>query len=131
MNALPDVSADGTTVEGCGEGFAFVADGETLRGVAGVGDEKNFHTARRFKSDVGQQCRVRLRRCEPNRGGTNLAAWAREYQARLRRHGVEPSRVMAPSQTGQPPLLGVGADCGDRRRSSTAGRCGSSFGSLR
>src|ERR1700748_2223628 len=37
--ALPDVGGDGAGAQRGGEGFALVADGEVLRGIAGVGDD--------------------------------------------------------------------------------------------
>ena len=43
-NPLPDIGADGSSAERCGEGFAFVADGEVLRCVAGVSDDENGFT---------------------------------------------------------------------------------------
>lgn len=51
---LPDIGADRAGAERCGECFAFVADGEVLRGVAGVGDDEDLFAGGGFEGDVGK-----------------------------------------------------------------------------
>src|SRR6201996_8641173 len=57
-NPLPDIGADGSSAERCGEGSAFVADGEVLRRVAGVSDDENGFACGGLEGDVGEGVRI-------------------------------------------------------------------------